>query len=118
MLYRRGDIALVYFPHSDLYTIKLRPVLVIQTDNLNTGIQQLVVAMISSNLARSGHSSRVTVLPTDPLAAGTGLQLDSVIMTDNVATVGLSQFKSKLGSFSAMPLVEAALARTLGLKLR
>jgi mRNA-degrading endonuclease toxin of MazEF toxin-antitoxin module len=39
MTYKRGDIVLVYFPHSDLYTIKLRPVLVIQADNLNTGIQ-------------------------------------------------------------------------------
>ncbi len=115
---RRGDIALVYFPHSDLYTIKLRPVLVIQADNLSTGLSQLVVAMISSNLARSGHPSRVTVLLTDPLAADTGLQLDSVIMTDNIATVELSQFKSKLGSFSAMPLVEAALAHTLGFGLR
>jgi mRNA interferase MazF len=74
--------------------------------------------MISSNLARSGHPSRVTVLLTDPLAADTGLQLDSVIMTDNLATVELSQFKRKLGSFSAMQLVDAALARTLALKLR
>jgi hypothetical protein len=32
MSYSRGDVALVYFPHSDLYTIKLRPVLVIQAE--------------------------------------------------------------------------------------
>ena len=37
MSYSRGDVALVYFPHSDLYTIKLRPVLVLQADTLNTG---------------------------------------------------------------------------------
>jgi hypothetical protein len=39
-------------------------------------------------------------------------------MTDNLATVELSQFKRKLGSFSAMQLVDAALARPLALKLR
>jgi hypothetical protein len=37
----RGDIALVYFPHSDLTTIKLRPVLVIQANHLNTGLGKL-----------------------------------------------------------------------------
>ena len=31
----RGDFALVYFPHSDLRTVKLRPVFVIQVDNLD-----------------------------------------------------------------------------------
>ena len=41
---KRGDFALVYFPHSDLTTIKLRPVLVMQADGLNTGIPQVIVA--------------------------------------------------------------------------
>ena len=118
MNYRRGDIALVYFPHSDLYTIKLRPVLIVQVDNLNTGIRQVVVAMISSNLSRSGHPSRVTILLADPLAVGAGLQLDSVIMIDNLATIELTQFKSKLGNFSAMGLVDKALVRTLGINLK
>jgi len=116
MSYSRGDVALVYFPHSDLYTIKLRPVLVIQADNLNTGIPQVVVAMISSNLQRAGHPGRVTILLTDTLAIGTGLRLDSVIMTDNLVTIELAQFKSRIGAFSAMQLVDEALCHTLGLK--
>jgi mRNA interferase MazF len=116
MDYKRGDVALVYFPHSDLRTIKLRPVLVVQADDLNTGIPQLVVAMISSNLRRAGHPSRVTVLLSDTVAVGTGLQLDSVIMTDNLATIETTQFKSRLGIFSNMPAVDNALYQTLGLK--
>ncbi len=114
MNYSRGDIALVYFPHSDLNTIKLRPVLVVQADNLNTGIPQVVATMISSNLRRAEHPSRVTILLADTLAMGTGLRLDSVIMTDNVVTIELAQFKSRIGAFSAMQLVDEALCHTLG----
>lgn len=42
---RRGEFALVYFPHSDLRTVKLRPVLVIQAEDLDTGLPQVIVAM-------------------------------------------------------------------------
>ena len=55
MSVRRGDFALVYFPHSDLRTVKLRPVLVVQAENLNTGLPQAIVAMVTNNMARGGH---------------------------------------------------------------
>jgi mRNA interferase MazF len=116
MSFSRGDIVLVYFPHSDLYTVKLRPALLVQADHLNTGIAQVIVVMISSNLRRSGHPSRVTVMLNDPLAVGTGLKLDSIIMTDNLATVELTQLRTKIGAFSAMRLVDNALQHTLGLQ--
>ena len=116
MSFSRGDIVLVYFPHSDLYTVKLRPALLVQADHLNAGIAQVIVVMISSNLRRSGHPSRVTVMLNDPLAVGTGLKLDSIIMTDNLATVELTQLRTKIGAFSAMRLVDNALQHTLGLQ--
>jgi mRNA interferase MazF len=47
----------------------------------------MIVAMVSSNLARAGHPSRVTILLEDPLALPTGLKSDSVVMTDNLATI-------------------------------
>ena len=56
---RRGDVVLVLFPNSDLRTAKRRPALVLQRDNLGSSLEQTIVAMISSNLARRGHPSRV-----------------------------------------------------------
>jgi hypothetical protein len=53
MSLRRGDFALVYFPHSDLRTVKLRPVLAVQAENLNTGLPRVIVAMVSSNMAHA-----------------------------------------------------------------
>jgi len=34
LVYKRGDVILVLFPHSDLRTAKLRPALIVQADNL------------------------------------------------------------------------------------
>ena len=33
-VYKRDDVILVLFPHSDLRTAKLRPALIVQADNL------------------------------------------------------------------------------------
>ena len=57
--FKRGDVLLVVFPNSDLRTAKLRPALIVQADELQTGLPQVIVAMITSNLARAKHPSRV-----------------------------------------------------------
>jgi mRNA interferase MazF len=112
---KRGDVVLVLYPDSNLRTAKRRPVLVIQADNLGTGLSQTVVAMISSNLARAGHPSRVAVRLCSADGRASGLRTDSVIMTDNLATVLDSEIDASLGQFPAMVEVDAALRRTLGL---
>jgi mRNA interferase MazF len=48
--YHRGDVVLVLFPNSDLRTAKRRPALILQADNLRTGLPQVVIAMISSRV--------------------------------------------------------------------
>lgn len=71
--YKRGDIVLVLFPNSDLQTAKTRPALIIQMDDLRTGLSQHVVAMISSNMQRAQHLSRVTVELASPEGQSSGL---------------------------------------------
>ena len=75
------------FPNSDLRTAKRRPALVLQRDNLASGLEQTIVAMISSNPARGNHPSRVAVPLRSDVSKSSGLRLDSWIMTDNLATV-------------------------------
>jgi mRNA interferase MazF len=112
---RRGDVVLVLFPNSDLVTFKRRPALVVQADNLNTGLSQTVIAMITSNLGRRGHFSRHFVALNSPAAKGSGLLTDSIIMTDNLATVLDKAIVSRLGHLTDMKPVDAALRATLGL---
>lgn len=111
----RGDVVLVLFPDSNLQTAKRRPALVVQADNLQTNLPQNVLAMITSNMSRANHPSRVSVLLSSPEARGTGLRLDSVIMTDNLVTILDSEIDSVLGSFKDMSKVDTALRYTLGL---
>jgi len=83
----RGDVVLVLFPHSDLQTAKTRPALFMQADDLNTGVAQVIVAMISGRMFRAGHPSRVVIAMESPAGRQSGLLGDSVVMADNVATV-------------------------------
>jgi mRNA interferase MazF len=111
---KRGDVVLVLFPNSDLRTAKTRPALVIQADGLNTGIGQMVVAMISSRMFRSSHPSRVTILLDSVVGRQSGLLTDSVVMTDNVATIMDSAIHAAIGSIP-MSDCDKALRHTLGL---
>ena len=115
MPYSRGDVALVLFPDSNLRTAKRRPVLAVQADDLGTGLNQTVVAMITSNLARAGHPSRVRIAIASPEGRRSGLLSDSVIMTDNLATVLDTEIDRAIGRLEDMEAVSVALRHTLGL---
>ena len=115
MTCRRGEIVLVLFPDSNLRTSKRRPALVVQADGLGADLPQTLVAMITSNMSRAGHPSRVIVRVDEPAAVASGLLLDSVIMTDNLATIHHSEIDRTLGSLGSMTEVDAALRATLAL---
>ena len=110
---RRGDVVLVLFPNSDLRTAKRRPALVLQRDNLGSGLEQTIIAMISSNLARRGHPSRVFIPVSSAEGKAAGLRLDSVVMTDNLATIMESEIDSILGHLADIAKVNTALRHTL-----
>jgi mRNA interferase MazF len=114
MNFRRGDVVLVLFPDSNLRTAKRRPALIVQADSLATGLPQTIVAMITSNMSRAGPASRVAVR-LGQNANGTGLLMDSVIMTDNLATVLHSEIDRVVGSLADLNEINAALRATLGL---
>ena len=111
----RGDFVLVLFPNSNLQTAKRRPALVVQADNLGTGLRQVIVAMVSSNLTRAPHPSRVTIKLQTPAGKVSGLRSDSDIMTDNMATVIENEIDRVIGHFADMQAVDTALRNTLGL---
>lgn len=114
--FRRGDIALVFFPNSDLRTGKKRPVLIVDSDDLATGLPQRIVAMVSSNLQRANHPSRVLVHLDSEEGQSAGLLFDSVIMTDNLATVMTHELDRVIGHLTGMESINEALNHTLGLE--
>jgi mRNA interferase MazF len=99
MNYRRGDVVLVLFLDSNLRTSKRRPAVVVQADGLDADLPQTIVAMITSNMARAGHPSRVMVRIDNEKIRESGLLMDSVIMTDNLATILDSEIDRIIGTF-------------------
>lgn len=112
--YNQGDVVLVLFPHSDLRTAKLWPALVVQADNLQTGLDQVIVAMITSRMRRAHHPSRVLVGRLTVEGRRSGLLSDSVVMRDNLATVAITEIERVIGALP-MDQVKQALRHTLGL---
>lgn len=112
--YKRGDVVLVLFPNSNLRTAKRRPALVVQADNLQTGLSQVIVAMITSRMFRANHPSRVSITLSAPEGQQTGLLSDSVVMTDNLATILDSEIDGIIGSIP-MKNIDIALRHTLNL---
>lgn len=111
---KRGDVVLVLFPHSNLRTARPRPALVVQADHLETGLPQVIVAMITSKLFRANHPSRVTVVRSSPEGQQSGLLADSVVMADNLATIAHSAIDRVIGRLP-MADVDRALRHTLAL---
>jgi mRNA interferase MazF len=112
---RRGDVVLVLFPDSNLRTSKRRPAVVVQAERLGADLPQTIVAMITSNMARAGPPSRVIVRIGDESARGSGLLTDSVVMTDNLATILDSEIDRVIGTLKVIPQIDAALRTTLAL---
>ncbi len=113
MNYLRGDIVLVLFPDSNLRTSKRRPALIVQADQLESGLPQTIVAMITSNMSRAGHSTRVVVRADT--AKQSGLLMDSVIMADNLATIHYTEIDRIIGTLPDLTELDTALRIALGL---
>jgi mRNA interferase MazF len=71
--------------------------------------------MITSNMDRAGHPSRISVLADSETSKRAGMLMDSVIMTDNLATVHYSEIDRVIGTFTGTAELDAALRTTLAL---
>lgn len=115
MPFNRGDVVLVLFPDSNLRTAKRRPAVIVQRDNLQAGLPQTIVAMITSNMARGGHPSRIAVLHASAEGQQMAVRTDSIVMADNLATVLESEIDRVIGQCPIMESIDDALRHTLGL---
>ena len=114
-LVRRGDIILVPFPNSDLRTVKIRPALIVQSDYIDSDLSQVLFVMVSSNLRRIGRKTRCLIEIDTGTHISSGLLVDSVVMTDNIATVLRTRIIRIIGSLDSMTKVDDALRHSLNL---
>lgn len=114
MICKRGDVVLVRYPNSDMQTFKKRPALVVQADHIETGLAQKLVALITTNLQRTGET-RLFVSSKSAIGQQMGLINDSMIVADNLATVRDFMIDKVIGNCIDMSAVDAALKKALQL---
>lgn len=111
---KRGDVILINYPNSDQKTYKKRPALVVQADDLNTGLSQRIIALITSNTNRIGKT-RVHFFQNSSDGQAMQLKSDSVVVTDSLATVLDREIDKIIGNCPSMYKVDQALRYTFGL---
>lgn len=104
---KRGDVALAVFPNTDGLTAKLRPVVILQADALDTGLPQVLVVMVTSNLRRQGKPFRVFIPLASVEGRASGLLSDSVVMADCVATIATKAVHRVIGRMDRGALAQA-----------
>ena len=115
MNYKKGSVVLVLFPNSDLVTAKRRPAVIVQSEGLDTGIDQVIVAMVTSNLNREGKPFRIRINKDTDDGAAAGILTDSIIMVDNMTTVRLAEIDKLIGAISCVDKLDGALKTVFAL---
>jgi mRNA interferase MazF len=114
---RRGDIVIVPFPFQDRPGEKLRPAVVVQSDIENHRLANTILAMITGNLSDAGQPTTVTVDPSLPGGAASGLHGTSLVKCYNLAAVRQRRVLQVIGHLSAalQQELDRALKAALGL---
>ena len=107
---KRGDIVLALFPHASGTRPKRRPALVVQDDYYNQKISNVLVASITSNLARRNDPAHYFVGISSSEGKLSGLTQDSLVSCLNLATLPISAIGPRIGELSdaAMLTVDEA----------
>lgn len=107
--YRRGDVVLVKFPHSNLTTYSKRPALIVQDENVHTEHDQWIILQITTQPWTGATRVPVSSRSRDGMAMG--IISDSVIVADNIATVETKTFDKVLGRYPSMQNIDTALRK-------
>lgn len=96
---KRGDVVLITFPFSDLQGIKVRPAVVISSDQYNKRSQDALFMLISSNIANP-RSVDYLIQKEHPEFLKTGLKHASLVKCDKVVSLLQATAKRHLGCLS------------------
>lgn len=118
MIGRRGNIVLVDFPYSDQTGRKVRPALIVQSDEWNQRLDDTILALItSSRYRRVGASTQYFIDISTSEGQQTGLRFDSIVQCENLITYDQSLILRVMGSLSAktMQQIDGCLKAVLGI---
>lgn len=92
-----GDVILISYPFTDLSATKVRPALVISSEEYNQREDDVIVLPITHNINR-GSEEDIYLQTRDNGFQETGLKKASAIRTGKIFTLQKDLAKSRLGS--------------------
>jgi len=113
---KRGDIVLVDYPYSDATGRKIRPALVVQSDDKNKLLDDTIIALVTSQLRRR-LDTHVAIDISTGEGKRSGLRLPSAVQCENLYTIDKQLVLRSIGGLSSgmMQQVDGCLRRALGL---
>ena len=115
----RGDVVLVDYPYTDRTGSKVRPCVVVQSDDGNQRLDDTIVALMTSKTRFTlGSSNELLITAQSPARRKAGLIFDSAVQGQNLLTVDRSFLRRKNCVLSGDPMrqvdqcLKAALAPT------
>ena len=112
---RRGDVVLIAWPFTDLSAAKVRPAVVVSSNDFNRGEDRVLVA-ISSRVDVPGRWE-VLAAPTDSAFRATGLRRASAIQCGKILTANRAVIKRRLGVAGPyLPQIESRIKDALSIR--
>ena len=99
MTVTRGDVVLVRFPFAAGGGSKVRPALVVQSNQNNSRIANTIVVQITTNLRRVGEPSQLLIDPVTAEGRPSGLVSPSALSCENIATIQVSRIAPQSVTF-------------------
>lgn len=97
-----GQIVVTPFPHTDLSTAKLRPVLLLRQASMR--FDDWLVCMVSSQLQQADAGLDEILMPTDTDFVASGLKAPSVLRLSRLAVLDGSSLVGCIGSIEQQRL--------------
>lgn len=96
--FRRGEVVLVAFPFTDLATSKMRPALVVSSDEFNALNLDLILVAVTSQVPKK-ISATDHVLPAEDQKQA-GLPKTSLVKVGKIVTLDQRLIRKRLGRIS------------------
>ena len=115
---RRAEVLMIEFPFHEGSGSKLRPVVVVQSDQDNARLGTTIVAMITKNTRLAGREPRHVLIDiATPDGQATGLWMNSVVNCSQLVTVGDDRIDRHLGHLPPTLMVQVENVLRQGLEL-
>jgi len=112
-----GDIILLIHFATDIHCTKIRPALVVSSDNYNARETDRILLPISSNIARACPDD-ILIKDNENAFKATGLKISSAIRVGKIFTADVSLIKRRIGHLpdKTMDAVRNQIKQVLGLR--